>query len=235
MKREDTCVYFAAGLFNMGDTLRNVTLTEKLEEKGYKVILPQRDGFVFPKLYEKFSKVLPSEEVGDATFRTIYLLDIGLFVRESDVVLANLDEPIDTGVTVEITQAHIAMGKPVIGYRTDIRTPHGNVADPMGGIHVFPLYQCDKFIRHTVEATDLEEVDSQIAGLVDKIDELIQEFDLNKQQDYSHPIISRTIKESERLFKGVNGINTELGLELIAKRYMKNKEKIAELFPEVIS
>jgi nucleoside 2-deoxyribosyltransferase len=34
------------------------------------------------------------------------LLDLGKFLYESDVVLANLDEPIDPGVVVEMQFAH---------------------------------------------------------------------------------------------------------------------------------
>lgn len=43
-------LYFASSLFNTRECLFNIKLAEKLEDKNYKVFLPQRDGFEFLEL-----------------------------------------------------------------------------------------------------------------------------------------------------------------------------------------
>ena len=63
-------------------------------------------------------------DISRATSWIIYLLDLGRFLYGSDVCIANLDEDLDPGVIVEIMFAKM-MGKPVIGYRTEMRTPYG--------------------------------------------------------------------------------------------------------------
>ena len=41
------------------------------------------------------------------------MIDIGKFIFDSDVILANMDEPVDPGVIVECMLAK-EMGKPVV-------------------------------------------------------------------------------------------------------------------------
>jgi len=73
------------------------------------------------------------------------LLDLGHFLYGSDVCIANLDEDLDPGVIVEIMFAKM-MGKPVIGYRTEMRTPYGKQSESTTGMHFFCYFPCDKFI-----------------------------------------------------------------------------------------
>lgn len=68
-------------------------------------------------------------------------MDIGQLLYQSDFVLANLDEPIDTGVLTEIMMAR-EMNIPVIGYRSDLRTPFGDLNSFYKGTHYFALYPC---------------------------------------------------------------------------------------------
>jgi hypothetical protein len=42
-------IYFASALFNTKECLFNIELCNRLEAKGYKVQLPQRDGFEMTK------------------------------------------------------------------------------------------------------------------------------------------------------------------------------------------
>jgi nucleoside 2-deoxyribosyltransferase len=49
---------------------------------------------------------------------------LGYFLYNSDICLANLDEPLDPGVIVEMIFAKM-MGKHIIGYRTEMRTTFG--------------------------------------------------------------------------------------------------------------
>ena len=123
-------IYFAAALFSGRETVFNSILTEMFEDEGYKVLLPQRDGFEFSKLCESLQIHLPAQNAAVALQTIIYLLDIGKFVYESDVVVANLDEPVDEGVVVEQVYAR-CMGVPVISFRTDVRSPYGSLGDPL--------------------------------------------------------------------------------------------------------
>ncbi|NOQ55654.1 MAG: hypothetical protein GQ477_02490 [Nanohaloarchaea archaeon] len=93
-------IYFAAALFSGRETYFNIALTNILEDEGYTVKLPQRDGFEFGRLEASLSDLLEPEEVTPALQKIIYFLDMGIFVAESDMVLANLDEPIDEGVAI---------------------------------------------------------------------------------------------------------------------------------------
>ena len=43
-------VYLSASLFNERETRFNLDLAKNLEQKGYQVILPQRDGFEYKAL-----------------------------------------------------------------------------------------------------------------------------------------------------------------------------------------
>ena len=56
-----------------------------------------------------------------------------------------MDEPLDPGVLVEIMFAK-EMGIPVIEYRTDSRSPYGNMDEIHKGMHFFPLFPADHFI-----------------------------------------------------------------------------------------
>jgi len=97
---------------------------------GYKVKLPQRDGFEMTKFQSRLKDLsnLTESEFNAAVYWTIYLLDLGHFLYSSDVCLANLDEPLDPGVIVEMIFAKM-MGKHIIGYRTEMRTTFGSMND----------------------------------------------------------------------------------------------------------
>jgi nucleoside 2-deoxyribosyltransferase len=51
-------------------------------------------------------------------------VDVEYLLYNSDILIANLDEPIDPGVVVEILLAK-ELKIPVIGYRSDLRSPFG--------------------------------------------------------------------------------------------------------------
>lgn len=100
---------------------------------------PQRDGFEFGNLMRAFYNKLPSEEISPAVQKIIYLLDMGIFIPKSDIVLAILDEPLDEGMVVEISYAKM-IRKLVIGIRTDVRSPYGSILEPLTGMHFFLAY-----------------------------------------------------------------------------------------------
>jgi nucleoside 2-deoxyribosyltransferase len=145
--RNPANIYLAAALFSGRETWFNLKLATCLEERGYATILPQRDGFEFRNLESVLEQRVAREKIPDIVQSIIYLLDVGFFLPNSNVVIANLDEPLDEGVLIEICHAQ-QLGIPVIGFRTDVRSPYGSPGEPLGGIHFFPAYQCDVFVKH---------------------------------------------------------------------------------------
>jgi len=219
-------IYFASALFNGREAGFNSLIAEKLEDLGYEVILPQRNGFEFGRLTEALSAKLPEEEIGPAVQKIIYLLDMGIFVPKSDVVLAILDEPLDEGMVVEISYARM-MNKLVIGTRTDVRSPYGLLSDPLMGMHFFPAYQCDIFIRHYMPNKTPEERRKQMANLLEKIDNAIKMFSAKEHREVD-PEVERA---SELLFYGLKDIHSEESLEIIVSRYLEHKEELKKIGP----
>ena len=112
-------IYFAAPLFSRAEQAFNLQLTEKLEEKGFTVFLPQRDGVEIGK--PPFIE-MPSDERSHA----IFTLDRDN-VLEADVLLFVLDGRVpDEGACVELGIAYgqkhlLQRDKLLIGLYTDIR------------------------------------------------------------------------------------------------------------------
>lgn len=159
-----TVIYPAASLFNARETFFNSVLVEKLENLGYETNFPQRDGFEFGNLKEALSGMVPANEINSAVSTVIYYLDMGVLLKGSDVILANLDEPLDEGMVVESSYGKL-MGKFVIGIRTDIRSPYGRPDDDYGAMHFFPAFQTHRFISHYMPSRTPEERDEQIDDL----------------------------------------------------------------------
>ncbi|MFZ5954895.1 MAG: nucleoside 2-deoxyribosyltransferase [Nanoarchaeota archaeon] len=224
---EKTKIYFAASLFSMREISFNLELANELEKK-YNVFLPQRDGFEFNKLSDKLNGKLPPEELSQAVNTIIYIFDIGYNLPKSDIIVANLDEPIDSGVNVEICYSAL-MGLPVVAFRTDVRSPYGQLTDKTGGIHPFLPFQCKTFIKYT------EDSNNKIKSLSKKIAESIENMNIQYQKklpDYvlSNPNIRPIFKASDILF----GNGNARSLESISDLYIKNKSLLQNLFPRII-
>ncbi|HJX06101.1 MAG TPA: nucleoside 2-deoxyribosyltransferase [Candidatus Nanoarchaeia archaeon] len=229
MTQEQIEIYFAGSLFNDRENFFNINLAEQLESKDYKISLPQRDGFEFSSLESVLSGKLAPKEVNAALNDIIYYLDIGLFLPRSHVVTANLDEPLDAGVDVELCYARM-MDKLVIGYRTDVRTPFGSFVSPFKGMHWFPAYQLDVFISQPAPCKSAGEADKNLRLLADKIDSAIQERKetlCNELSEHAlnHPDISKLVLLAETLFNSIRDLHSDKGLREIADRWIKNKEK----------
>ncbi len=230
MKQKKPVIYFAASLFNGRETYFNSLLTEKLEDLGYKVILPQRDGFEFGRLTEALSEKLLPEEIGPAVQMIIYLLDMGIFVPKSNIVLAILEEPQDAGVDVEIAYAKM-IGKFVIGLRTDVRSPYGSISEPLGGMHFFPVYQCDVFIRHYMPSKTVKEREEQLTDLLEKVNQAIKTAETKQESIEINSDINRAAK---LLFEGIDDIHSEEGLEKIVLRYLEHKKELEKIGPKIL-
>lgn len=218
-------IYFAAALFSARETIFNSLLTEQFEKDGHRVRLPQRDGFEFANLHRHLTKHLRragAAEKSAALQTIIYLLDIGKFIYESDVVIANLDEPIDEGVVVEITYARL-MDCPVVGYRTDVRSPFGNLDEPLRGMHFFPAFQCKDFIWHPIQAKTPEERKTDIKILSKKLYDCAQYYSNGRNMP---SLIKKVTDAAFTLFHGIPDIHTDEGLNEIVKRYsvIRNEE-----------
>lgn len=105
-------VYFAAPLFSQGEREYNLKLTKLLEDNGYQVFLPQRDGLLAPEL-----EGMSEEE----KMRTIFEKDYNE-VLKADIVFVLLDGRVpDEGACVELGIA-FANGKRCYGFKTDARS-----------------------------------------------------------------------------------------------------------------
>lgn len=215
-------IYMAAGLFNGRENQFNLVVTKEIEKRGYQTILPLREGFEDKAFSKVANKYMSSSEIMGAERNLVYLRDIGIFIPESDVILANLDEPLDEGVIVEISYAHI-MGKMVIGYRTDIRSRYVG-SEGISGIHSFVAMQCDYILTQSMMKADEKQMIAAITALADKVDHIIKtEFPKHKSSD---PAIERVIKTAHLLINKPKEMQSEAGISNTVELLRKNKDKL---------
>jgi len=112
-------IYFAAPLFCQAEKAFNLQLAGKLEERGFAVFLPQRDG-VEP------SKPPYNEMTSDELCQAIFAADRDK-ILEADIFLFVLDGRVpDEGACVELGIAYgqkhlLQRDRLLIGLQTDIR------------------------------------------------------------------------------------------------------------------
>ena len=112
-------IYFAGPLFCEAERAFNLALVEKLEEHGFSVFLPQRDGV-------ELKKALTKEMSENELCQMIFNFDRDQLLK-SDIFLIILDGRVpDEGACVELGIAHenkISGGhvKLLIGYASDMR------------------------------------------------------------------------------------------------------------------
>lgn len=110
-------VYFAAPLFSQSEKDYNLQLTKILEDHGYEVFLPQRDGYLAAELQGKTEEELT---------QMIFEKDVGE-VLKADIIFMVLDGRIpDEGACVELGIA-FANGKRCYGVKTDARSAEINM------------------------------------------------------------------------------------------------------------
>ena len=133
-------VYFAGPMFNQAEKEFNIRITKVLEDYGYKVFLPQRDGIEAALLKGKTEEELT---------RMIFALD-DTQVRNADIVFMNIDGRVpDEGASVELGIAY-GIGKRCYGFKTDTRAVEfGLEMNPMISgcmIKIFKNYDGDKLV-----------------------------------------------------------------------------------------
>lgn len=102
-------VYFASPMFNHAEKEFNLRITKVLEDYGYQVFLPQRNGIEAAKLEGKTEEEL---------ITMIFALD-ATEVKKADIVFMNIDGRVpDEGACVELGMAY-GIGKRCYGFKTD--------------------------------------------------------------------------------------------------------------------
>ena len=131
-------IYFAGPMFNQAEKDFNLEITKVLEDCGYQVFLPQRDGIEAAKLEGKTE---------DELIRMIFALDAGE-VKKADIIFMNIDGRVpDEGACVELGIAY-GIGKRCYGFKTDTRVEERGLGlNPMISgcmIKIFANYDGDK-------------------------------------------------------------------------------------------
>ena len=134
-------VYFAGPMFNQAEKDYNLKMTKVLEDYGYTVFLPQRDGIEGALLDGK------SEE---EMIEMIFPLDVQN-VLDADILFMNLDGRVpDEGACVELGIAY-ANNKRCYGFKTDTRAAERALdLNPMISgcmTKIFKDYDGDKLIE----------------------------------------------------------------------------------------
>ena len=102
-------VYFASPMFNHAEKEFNLRITKVLEDYGYQVFLPQRNGIEAAKMEGKTE---------DELIKMIFSLD-ATEVKKADIVFMNIDGRVpDEGACVELGMAY-GIGKRCYGFKTD--------------------------------------------------------------------------------------------------------------------
>ena len=134
-------VYFAGPMFNQAEKDYNLKITKVLEDYGYKVFLPQRDGIEAAMLEGKTEEEL---------IKMIFDLDAGQ-VKKADIVFMNIDgRAPDEGACVELGIAY-GIGKRCYGFKTDAHSVEMKLdMNPMISgcmIKIFKNFDGDKMIE----------------------------------------------------------------------------------------
>ena len=138
-------VYLASPMFNQSEKDFNLKIAHVLEEYGYEVFLPQRDGLEAALLKDK-----SEQELVDLIFELDYQE-----VLKADIIFMNIDGRVpDEGANVELGMGY-AVGKRCYGFKTDTRSIQ-NVLDvnPMITgcmIKVFKYFDGDELIKEIRE------------------------------------------------------------------------------------
>ena len=145
-------VYFAAPMFCQSEKEYNAKIVKILEDHGYTVFLPQRDGL------EAFMLEGKSEE---EKTKMIFKLDHDE-VNKADIVFMNLDGRVpDEGACVELGMAYEA-GKRCYGFKTDPRSVELDMdLNPMIAgcmIKIFENYDGDKMVEELEKYLDENEL-----------------------------------------------------------------------------
>lgn len=158
---KDFKVYCAGPLFNEKEKEEMADIAAILEESGFKVFLPQRDGFEFAHLSDILKNIGVSEEKSTRLLnKAIFTLDV-FQVLDSDGLVLNINGRVpDEGATVEAGIAWNA-GKCVVIYKNDARSLINGTDNPLllglsdfvtiNEISKIPIVFKDMFVENTTD------------------------------------------------------------------------------------
>lgn len=124
-------IYCAGPLFNDKEKEEMTEIAVALEESGFSVFLPHRDGFEFANLLDVLKTIGVSEAKANRLLnKAIFTLDV-YEVLNSDGLILNINGRVpDEGATVEAGIAWNA-GKRVVIYKNDARTLINGTDNPL--------------------------------------------------------------------------------------------------------
>ena len=145
-------VYLASPMFNQAEKDFNLKIAHVLEEYGYEVFLPQRDGLEAAYLEGK-----SEQELIDLIFNLDYQE-----VLKADIIFMNIDGRVpDEGANVELGMGY-AVGKRCYGFKTDTRSIQKVLeTNPMITgcmIKVFKNFDGDELIKEIREYLSLNKL-----------------------------------------------------------------------------
>ncbi len=109
-------IYIAAALFSPSERRLNEELCSLLEA-CYSTYLPQRDGTLIESVARNSNQIITA-----SLCKQVYEQDIEA-IAKSDILFAVLDgRSLDEGVCIEMGYAK-ALGKLIVGYKSDVRKP----------------------------------------------------------------------------------------------------------------
>ena len=119
---KDIKIYCAGPLFNDKEKEEMTEIATALEESGFSVFLPHRDGFEFADLLGILKTIgITEAKANRLLYKAIFTLDV-YQVLDSDGLILNINGRVpDEGATVEAGIAWNA-GKRVIIYKNDVRS-----------------------------------------------------------------------------------------------------------------
>ena len=128
------------------------------------------------------------------------------------------------------------MKKPVIGYRTESRSPYGTLSDFSNGMHFFLLFPCDSFLivpqTSISSGLDLDSYSQQIALDIHKsIEQAESRFKEKKFKPELTHEAQKIVEFAKVLFEGIDNVHQKENIKKIIERYISIKDQLEAFEP----
>eukprot|EP00658_Telonema_sp_P-2_P004193 TRINITY_DN11573_c0_g1_i2.p1 TRINITY_DN11573_c0_g1~~TRINITY_DN11573_c0_g1_i2.p1 ORF type:complete len:180 (+),score=50.32 TRINITY_DN11573_c0_g1_i2:309-848(+) len=167
----------------------------------------------------------------------IYLLDMGRAIPWADAIVACMDEPMDTGCVVEMTHG-MMLGKAVVGWRTDTRTPFGAGSGLTRGGHFFAPFISDVFVTSaSVVCASAADFEAENDDLANKLDKAIKAAVASKQGVVCRPSSAQNLilEAAAKLLSGVPEeamMSDPNVLNKVIENYIAMESELRNVLPE---
>lgn len=116
-------IYCAGPLFNQAERDEMTAISDRLEEAGYPVYLPHRDGMEFRHVHHVLvARGFAAPEAAHFLHAAIFALDIFQLVEACAGVVWNLNGRVPDEGAVSESAIAWSLGKPLVAYKEDVRT-----------------------------------------------------------------------------------------------------------------